>query len=209
MALFQKQPQPSDNLPYTIGSRKTLLVLGLGNPGKQYAATRHNAGFMAADQAAEKLGASAWIRKRNWQVDIAEASISGARLILAKPQAFMNQSGSAAAALQRFYKISNHETLVIYDELAIPFGQIRSRRGGSDAGHKGVKSLIQHLGEDFYRLRVGIGGPALKEPSADYVLAKFTSSEQTQLPLVIRETVAMVGEFVINGQLPAETRKVI
>jgi len=122
----------------------------------------------------------------------------------------MNNSGQAAQAVQRFFRVYNQSTLAVYDELAIPFGSLRTRLGGSDAGHNGVKSLIQQLGDDFGRLRVGIGSEtAKKAEAADFVLGKFDKSEQGLLPPIIREANAIITEHVFGGQLPHETRSII
>src|SRR6185503_14049634 len=119
----------------------------------------------------------------------------------------MNNSGEAAQAVQRFYRVYNQNTLAVYDELAIPFGSLRTRLGGADAGHNGVKSLIQHIGDDFGRLRVGVGSQtAAKADAADFVLGKFTKKEQASLPLMIREANAVITEFIFSGQLTSETR---
>jgi PTH1 family peptidyl-tRNA hydrolase len=122
----------------------------------------------------------------------------------------MNNSGEAAQAAQRFYRVYNQNTLAVYDELAIPFGSLRSRLGGSDAGHNGVKSLIQHIGDDFGRLRVGIGSEVSSKAAAtDFVLGKFTKTEQGNLPQIIREANAMIIEYIFSGDLPADTRSVL
>ena len=122
----------------------------------------------------------------------------------------MNDSGQAAQAVQRFYRVYNQNTLAVYDELAIPFGQLRSRLGGSDAGHNGVKSLIEHIGDDFGRLRIGIGSEVSKKAdAANFVLGKFTKEEQESLPLVIKEANAMITEYIFGGSLPHDTRSVL
>ncbi len=200
-----------DKLPlYTLGSEKTLLVVGLGNLGKQYDGSRHNIGFAVLDEFADKNDFPGWINKKDQKAQIATQVMGGTRVILCKPQTFMNLSGQAVRAVQQFYKLANSQTLAVYDELAIPFGQIRTRLGGSDAGHNGVKSLIQHLGEDFGRLRIGVQGEhSAKADSADYVLAKFSKAEQGSLPAIIREANAILTEYVFSGQLPHDTRTVI
>ena len=120
----------------------------------------------------------------------------------------MNLSGEAAKAVQQFFKLSNKDTLAVYDELDIPFGQIRTRTGGSAAGHNGVKSLIQHLGEDFGRIRIGIGPKSPTQiDSADFVLQKFNKEEQGNLTKLKTEVNALLNEFVFGGNLSADTRK--
>lgn len=217
MALFQKKPQTSDNLPlYTIGNIRTVLILGLGNPGKKYSGTRHNIGFEVLDYFAKKNDFPAWMVKRDLKCQLAIANLGENRVILGKPTTFMNLSGEAAQAIQRFYRVYNPQTLAVYDELAIPLGQLRTRLSGSDAGHNGVKSLIQHLGEDFGRLRVGIGPkdsknaqPTSRQASTSkYVLSKFSKQEQASLPKIFQESNALITEYIFSGQLPHDTRTV-
>lgn len=211
MALFQKKPQVSDSLPlYTLGNIRTVLILGLGNPGKKYDGTRHNIGFDVLDHFAGKNGFPAWIAKKDLKCQLTMADLGENRVILCKPTTFMNLSGEAAQAIQRFYRVYNPQTLAIYDELAIPFGQLRTRLGGSDAGHNGVKSLIQHLGEDFGRLRVGIGSElAQKAEASDYVLNKFSEEEQEVMSSILQEANALITEYIFGGELPHDTRSVI
>lgn len=211
MALFQKKPQVSDNLPlYTIGAGKSYLVIGLGNPGKEYDGSRHNAGFAAVDFFAQKNDFPGWIAKKDLKCNVTSANVGHARVILCKPTTFMNSSGEAAQAVQHFYRIYNAQTLVIYDELAIPFGQLRTRSGGSDAGHNGVKSLIANIGEDFYRLRLGIGSElSEKADAANFVLGKFTKKEQELVPKILREANALINEFIAAGSILPETRSVL
>jgi len=211
MALFQKKPQVGTGAPlYTIGSNKTVLIIGLGNPGKEYAGTRHNIGFEVLDEFARQNDFPGWTAKKDLRADITVQNLGENRVVLAKPATFMNNSGQAAQAVQRFYRVYNQNTLAVYDELAIPFGQLRTRLGGSDAGHNGVKSLIQHIGNDFGRLRMGIGSEtSQKADAANFVLGKFTKAEQGNLPLIIREANVLITEYIFSGQLSTETRKVL
>lgn len=211
MALFQRNPHETSKLPlYTLGSNKTVLIIGLGNPGKEYESTRHNVGFAIADNFAQENNFPAWIVKKDLQCQMTMANLGDSRVILMKPTTFMNLSGEAAQAVQHFYKVANSQTVAAYDELAIPFGQLRTRLGGSDAGHNGVKSLIQHIGEDFGRLRIGIGSDlATKKDSADFVLDKFSQQEQKQTPQIIQEAGVLLTEYIFNGELPHDTRTVI
>lgn len=217
MALFQKRPQTTTSLPYyTPGTNKTILVIGLGNPGDNYVDTRHNIGFAAVDYFATANDFSPWVLKKDLKCLISLKNVGEAKVILIKPTTFMNASGEAASAVQRFYRVYNDSTLAIYDELAIKFGQLRTRAGGSDAGHNGVKSLIQHIGEDFGRLRIGIAQPERKSLPAgrqadafDFVLGKFTKEEQGSLPLILREANDLINGFIFGGQLPHETRSIL
>src|SRR3989344_3319878 len=165
MALIQKKPYVTSDIPaYTIGATKTLLVVGLGNVGKDYEGTRHNIGFETIEQFAKQQNDfPAWTDKKDLKCLLTMANMGEIRVILCKPTTFMNLSGEAAQAVQHFYRIYNSQTLAVYDELAIPFGQLRTRLGGSDAGHNGVKSLIQHVGDDFSRLRIGVGSEAAEK----------------------------------------------
>lgn len=211
MALFQKKLEMGNSQPlYTIGNSKTVLIIGLGNTGKEYAGTRHNIGFEAVDYFAAKNEFPDWIVKKDLKCHVTSHMLGANRVILCKPTTFMNLSGEAVQAIQRFYRVYNPETVAIYDELAIKFGQIRARVGGESAGHNGVKSLIQHLGEDFGRLRIGIGSQAAKKAEADkFVLSKFSKAEQGHLSEILRETNAMLTEFIFGGALPHDTRNVI
>ncbi len=210
MALFQKKPQFTSSAPlYTLGTHKTLLIVGLGNPGKEYKDTRHNIGFAAVDYFAQVNNFPGWVEKKDLKCLLAYANMGENKVILCKPTTFMNLSGEAAQAVQHFYRVYNQQTIVIYDELSIPLGQIRTRVGGSDAGHNGVKSLIQHLGDGFGRLRIGIGSEeAQKNDAAEFVLKKFNKQEQRHLPQILREANSLISEFVFSGQLPHETRKI-
>ncbi|HSX18250.1 MAG TPA: aminoacyl-tRNA hydrolase [Candidatus Saccharimonadales bacterium] len=211
MALFQKKPQVQSSAPlYTLGANKTLLVIGLGNPGKEYVGSRHNVGFEMIDNFAKQNDFPDWTQKKDLKCLITVATLGENRVVLCKPTTFMNQSGEAAQALQHFYRVYNQQTLVIYDELAIPFGQLRTRVGGTDAGHNGVKSLLQHIGEDFGRLRIGIGSDlAQKSDAAEFVLKKFSKVEQGHLPQILREANALITEYIFGEGLPHQTRTVL
>jgi peptidyl-tRNA hydrolase, PTH1 family len=211
MSLFQRKPQELSNVPlYTIGANKTVLIIGLGNPGKDYSGTRHNIGFDILNEFAAQNDFPAWLVKKDLKCQLAIQNLGGNRVVLAKPTTFMNNSGEAAQAVQRFYRVYNQSTLAVYDELAIDFGQLRTRLGGSDAGHNGVKSLIQHIGDDFGRLRIGVGSEVSKKAeAADFVLGKFSKPEQGLVPQIIKESNAIITEFVFGGQLPHETRAVL
>lgn len=211
MAFFQKKPQVQSGAPlYSLGAHKTVLIIGLGNPGKEYAGTRHNIGFEVLDEFAKKNDFPGWLSKKDLKCEMAIQNMGENRVILCKPAAFMNNSGEAAQAAQRFYRVYNQNTLAVYDELAIPFGSLRTRVGGSDAGHNGVKSLIQHINDDFGRLRVGVGSEtSQKANAADFVLGKFTKKEQENLSLIIREAGAIITEYIFSGELPHETRTAI
>jgi PTH1 family peptidyl-tRNA hydrolase len=210
MGLFSKKPiQHSSTAPlYTIGGKQTILIVGLGNPGKEYDGTRHNIGFDVVDHFVSGHDEfSAWITKKDQHCHITSGNLGGTRVIVIKPTTFMNESGRAVQAVQNFYKIPNAQTLVIHDELDIPFGQIRTRQGGGTAGHNGLKSIIASNGADFGRLRIGINSEhRTKNEEKDFVLKSFSKAEQGELPKLLAETNAILTEYIYGGSLQAETR---
>ena len=212
MALFQRQPiQLKQNLPYSISfSDKTILIIGLGNPGREYNKTRHNAGFMAIDAFADANSFDAWQTSKKFNGQYSESTLGSAKVILLKPSTFMNDSGQSAQAVASFYKIPIDNIVAVYDELSIPFGQIRNRIGGQSAGHNGVKSLIQHLGSDFGRVRIGIKNKiSAQADDSDFVLGKFTKDEQQAIPEICNEVNGILTEYIYGGTLPNDTRKVM
>ncbi len=211
MAFFQKKPQVSDTQPiYTIGATKNVLIIGLGNPGEEYKNTRHNIGFTALDLFAKNNDFPAWTEKKDLKCLITSTNLGDKRVILCKPMTFMNLSGESAQSTQHFFRIYNKNTLAVYDELAIPFGQLRTRLGGSDAGHNGVKSLIQHIGDDFGRMRIGIGTKIAENgDKGGFVLKKFSQSEQVDLPKIIRESNSLITEYIFSENLTPESRDVL
>ncbi len=206
MALFHKKPQTSSSAPlYTLGLQKTILIIGLGNVGKEYNLTRHNVGFLCVDALREALELPEWIEKKDLKCSLSVGKAGESRIILIKPSTLMNLSGEAAAAATHFYKVSTDNVIAVHDELDIPFGQIRTRVSGSSAGHNGIKSVSQYIGEDYGRVRVGIGAET-KLDASDFVLAKFSKEEQAQLSQLTKETVAILTESIYGGELPHETR---
>jgi PTH1 family peptidyl-tRNA hydrolase len=209
MALFQRRPQVSDPVNYiTLGLNKSILIVGLGNPGDEYDGTRHNVGFKALDAFAKSNDFGAWTTKKDLKCLLVTKTLGDTRVVLCKPTTYMNNSGEAVQAASSFYKIHPNQTVLVHDELDINFGQIRTRVGGSAAGHNGIKSVIQHIGEEFARIRIGIGPKTPEQmDSADFVLKKFSKSEQAKMPELIREASAIISEAVYaNGQVGAETR---
>lgn len=168
---------------------KPFLVVGLGNPGGEYVNTRHNVGFMAVDSVA---GDAKWKSEKNALV--ARADIDGHRVIFAKPQTYMNNSGVAVQALMTYYKIPLENLIVIHDDMDIPVGDCREKIGGGSAGHNGIRSIDAHIGRDYKRIRIGIGHPRdfnLPMDPADWVLGKFGP---VQLD-VIRNTIDNIQLF--------------
>lgn len=173
------------------------LVAGLGNPGTKYRWTRHNAGFMALDQLSLRTGIP--VTRKTFGGLYGEGNWQGERLLLLKPQTFMNLSGRSVAEALRFHKLSLDDLLVIHDDLDIPFGRVKIKEGGGHAGHNGLRSLAQELGSGGYlRVRIGIGRP-LHGDAADYVLSAFGSEEMAQLPRLLDGIVDLVGLLLKEG----------
>jgi PTH1 family peptidyl-tRNA hydrolase len=180
------------------GKQAMYLILGLGNPGSRYQFTRHNIGFMAL----EKIAAQ-------WEVDLKQKSfdalwnrgkIAGVNVLLAMPQTYMNLSGNAARKLLAYFKMDISNLIVIHDDLDLPFGKLRLKTGGGDAGHKGLKSITTCLGSaDFMRIRMGIGKPSDKSRVDDYVLQKFDSGETDLLQQIVQLAAEATTDIVLSG----------
>ncbi|MGB4106266.1 MAG: aminoacyl-tRNA hydrolase [Alphaproteobacteria bacterium] len=162
-------------------SNDTWLIAGLGNPGDKYVRNRHNIGFMAAEKIAQAYGFSSF--KSKYKGLVAEGSIKGHKVILLMPQTFMNLSGESVQQAVRFYKIALERIVALYDEIELPPGKMRVKKGGGNAGHNGLKSLDEHLpGTNYWRVRLGVGRPPHKEMDvADYVLGNFATDDQVWL----------------------------
>lgn len=174
------------------------LVVGLGNPGERYAQTRHNAGFVALDRLAATCGAPAW-RKTRSSLEAA-CTVAGRRVLLSKPQTFMNLSGQAVQAALAFYRIQPAACLVVYDDLDLPVGRLRLRREGSAGGHKGMLSIQQSLGtQAIPRLRIGVGRPPPLRDAVDYVLERFSAAEWAVIDPVLDRTCTVVQAALIDG----------
>jgi len=181
-----------------IEENKIFLIAGLGNPGKQYAETRHNIGFMIVDQLAKQLGVE--FRRMQSKAMVTQAQYNSHRLILAKPRTFMNNSGQAVGALARFYKVPYENILVIYDDADLDFDVLRLRPDGSSSGQKGMESVIQLLGTDqIPRLRIGIGRPPGRMETPAYVLLPFSGEEKEVLNFIIDRAVDAIFEFIQTG----------
>ena len=193
---------------YTVGLNKTMLLVGLGNPGKEYDLTRHNVGFFCLDEFISKTDEMEdWQQKKNLKCLLSSGRLGENRVIAIKPTTFMNLSGEAVQAVMSFYKASLDHVVVIHDELDIDFDQIRLRVGGSSAGHNGIKSITQQISEDYGRIRIGVGPktPA-RIKSEDFVLQKFSTTEQDQLANLSREVNAILSEYLYGAELPHDTR---
>jgi PTH1 family peptidyl-tRNA hydrolase len=173
------------------------LVVGLGNPGARYARNRHNVGFMALDAIARRHGAGAF--RSRFKGEIAEATIAGEKRLLLKPQTFMNDSGESVAVAAQFYKIPPAEIVVIHDEIDLRPGKLRVKRGGGSAGHNGLRSIDALVGPDYWRVRIGVGHPGIKELVQPYVLQNFPAEELTQWVAPLIEAIAETIGLLLSG----------
>jgi PTH1 family peptidyl-tRNA hydrolase len=181
------------------------LVAGLGNPGPEYAATRHNVGFVALDLLASRLGARSKSSAKH-RAHVAETRDGDARLVLAKPQTYVNESGSALASLSRYYDVPSERVIVIYDEIELEFAKLRIRLGGGTAGHNGLKSIVSSIGRDFVRVRIGVGRPPGRMDPADFVLSPFSKKERLEIDAVIEQAVDAALVVVHSGIAEAQNR---
>ena len=208
MGLFQKKVLPITVPRYTLGHQEVRLVVGLGNIGKEYENTRHNIGFLCIDSFATREEFNPWVEKKDLKSILCAKLIDGQKVILCKPTTMMNLSGEAVQAVQRFYKISDRNTCVVYDEIDIDFGSVRTGTAGQSAGHNGIKSLILHTENAFWRIRVGIGPKAHAQmDSADHVLQSFSADQNKLLPQLKKEVQNIVGEW-LSGSAKPDTRKI-
>lgn len=181
------------------------LLAGLGNPGGEYASTRHNIGFMAIDALADAAGFSSKFHGQS-----AALAIDGEKVVLLKPMTFMNLSGKSVQAAMAFYKIPPENLIVLHDELDLPLGRIRIRRGGGANGHNGIRDIDQAIGTDYWRIRLGIGHPGDKTQVHDYVLSRFGHDEQTEVARVLKAIAAHLSLFwqkspeILASKLAAE-----
>jgi PTH1 family peptidyl-tRNA hydrolase len=179
------------------------LIVGLGNPGGEYAGNRHNCGFMVADLLAGRIGAG--FKRDRSRARVAAGRLAGFPVTLAKPQSFMNASGGSVAALRSFYKIPAHRIVVIHDELDIPFGTVRLKQGGGDNGHNGLRSVTAALAtRDYLRVRVGIGRPPGRMDAADFVLHDFSAAERKVLPDILERSADAVEAVLQRGLAAAQ-----
>jgi len=176
----------------------TRLIIGLGNPGKEYERTRHNVGFAVLDKFAQSHGIA--ISKREDQGLIGEGLFRETRIFLLKPQTYMNLSGQSVAAFLRQKPLPLTDLMVVTDDIALPLGKLRLRAGGSAGGHNGLKSLIQHLhGQDFPRLRFGVGAPRDSSVQRDFVLGQFNRREQMEVEEAVERSVAALETWLNDG----------
>jgi PTH1 family peptidyl-tRNA hydrolase len=177
------------------------LVVGLGNPGKEYAANRHNVGFLVADLLASRIGAKFGRSKRS-HADVAEGRLGfgGPKLILVKPLTYMNLSGAPVSQLAQFFKVPLENVIAVHDELDVPFGQVRVKRGGGEGGHNGLRSMSKSLAtKEYARVRFGIGRPPGRQDPADYVLSDFSAVERKELDFLVDRAADVVEAVVTEG----------
>ena len=183
------------------------LIVGLGNPGPRYELTRHNVGQLVVDELAARRGESFRAHKANARVAETWLRPGGAKLILAKPNTFMNVSGGPVAGLAKFYDIEPERVVVVHDELDIPFDTIKLKIGGGPGGHNGVRDVAKALDTaEFARVRVGIGRPSGRQDPADWVLDPFGASERKNLPILVGDAADAVEQLVAEGLLAAQQR---
>ncbi len=178
----------------------TFLIVGLGNPGPEYAGTRHNIGWVALDELVREAGSPAFRKK--FQGDVAKGTLAGSECILLRPGTFMNESGRSVQPAAAFFQVPPRDVIVLHDELDLPFGDVRIKVGGGHAGHNGLRSLVQHLGtSDFVRIRFGIGRPppGFGGEIADFVLSSFTASERPAVAGMVSSGVRSVTQILALG----------
>jgi PTH1 family peptidyl-tRNA hydrolase len=174
------------------------IIIGLGNPGEEYSKTRHNLGFMVLNALRDELGFPRWKKEKLYEVT--RGFVDDEEIVLAKPRTYMNLSGNAALSLMTTFHAKPEDLLVVYDEMALPFGKIRLRPSGSAGGHKGIGSILERVGrEDVPRLRIGIGNPSEEEDSVNFVLSEFNQEEKKQLPEIIKISVESILSYLKEG----------
>ena len=181
------------------------LVAGLGNPGPSYAGNRHNAGYLTADVLAARAGVQ--FRAGKFRAATAEGRVAGFGAIIVKPLTFMNDSGIAVGGISGYHRSDPEHIVVVHDELDLPFGAIRLKRGGGDNGHNGLRSVTAHLGtREYYRVRIGIGRPPGRMDPAAYVLRDFSAAERKELPFLLDRTADAVEALLADGLTAAQNQ---
>jgi PTH1 family peptidyl-tRNA hydrolase len=186
------------------------LVVGLGNPGPDYAPTRHNVGFRVVELLAARAGgggSSGRFSKHRSNADVLEGRLAGRRVVLAKPRTYMNVSGGPVAALVRYFSVEPADLVVVHDDLDLGFGVVRLKRGGGEGGHNGLRAISQSLGtKDYLRVRFGIGRPPGRQDPADYVLKRFSAAEAKELDLAVDLAADAAEALLSDGLEPAQNR---
>ena len=182
------------------------LVVGLGNPGPDYAATRHNVGYLVVEELADRARGR-FAKHKRAHAQVAEERLQGHRAVLAKPSTYMNESGGPVKSLLDFYKVPMERLVVIHDELDIPFNTLRLKLGGGDNGHNGLRSIRRSTDSgEFYRVRVGVGRPPGRQDPADFVLKPWSSAERKELPLLVSDAADAVEMLLHEGLERAQNR---
>jgi len=179
------------------------LIVGLGNPGSKYEKTRHNVGFDIVELLAKDLGATSFRDK--FQGLLTEVAIKGEKVYILKPQTYMNLSGDSLSAVAKFYKITNEDIVVVYDDMDLPVGKLRYKENGSSGGHNGIKSIISHIGENFKRVKCGIGKPTIKNENIDFVLGRFSKDEQELIDEMSKSAINCIEDIIAE----AESQKIM
>ncbi|MFI5100752.1 MAG: aminoacyl-tRNA hydrolase [Actinomycetes bacterium] len=198
-------------MPTSSGDGGRWLIVGLGNPGPSYAATRHNAGFLVVDLLAERLGAR--FKAHRGRADLVEGAFGAPRspqrqpIVLVKPKSYMNESGGPVASMRDFFKVPHERIVVVHDELDLPFGALRLKLGGGDGGHNGLRSVTKSLGGPGYlRTRFGIGRPPGTQDPAAFVLKPFSSAQALEVPFLVDRAADAVEALVLDGLEPTQNR---
>ncbi|WP_435590382.1 aminoacyl-tRNA hydrolase [Nocardia sp. bgisy118] len=182
------------------------LVVGLGNPGPEYERTRHNVGFLVADVLAERVGGRFAVHKKSG-ADLLQARLDGRQVLIAKPRSYMNLSGRPVAALARFFSVPPTEVIVVHDELDLPFGAVKLKRGGGEGGHNGLRSISSALTtKEYVRTRIGIGRPPGRQDPADFVLKPFSTPERKEVPVIVEQAADAVELLLRVGLETAQNQ---
>lgn len=196
MPLFRRSPGRSKDETSTSDGERTIVV-GLGNPGREYESTRHNAGAMVLDELVARAASS--LKRHKSGCLIAETTWGATRVVLARPMSYMNESGRPIRALVDWYRSSPDKLIVVHDEMDVPFGEVRIKQGGGTAGHNGLRSIVDHMrSPDFVRVRVGVGRPRGND-AVDHVLAGFSSAQKKELPQLIDAAADAAERIVAVG----------
>jgi PTH1 family peptidyl-tRNA hydrolase len=174
------------------------LIVGLGNPGAEYARTRHNAGYWFVDELVRRKGGS-WRGDPRYQCELVRTSVEGMDLWLQKPLTFMNGSGLAVGSFARFHRIEPESILVVHDEIDLPPGAVRLKQGGGHGGHNGLRDIIAHIGADFWRLRLGVGHPGSKDEVIDYVLSRPAPAERESIEAALLRGLDIIPPLLRDG----------
>jgi peptidyl-tRNA hydrolase, PTH1 family len=187
-----------------VTTNQAWLIVGLGNPGPSYAATRHNIGASAVEDIVKSLGEKLTKHKRVL-ANVAEARFAGTKVILANPQSYMNESGGPVSGLLKYFDLEPTQLIVLHDELDIPAATLRVKFGGGDNGHNGLKSIRGSIGTgDYFRIRMGIGRPVGQQDPADFVLKTFNSAEKVELPIMFDRSARLIETLIRSGLAAAQ-----